>query len=163
VGSYPTVSPPTAPGRSPGGGLLSVALARGSRRVAVNNSPTLRSPDVPRHPARGDAATVGSQRIVERPAPVSWALHDSMDGPGLGSTTESCSKWRGACSTVAFSVHGGGRMAAGGSHLCRGELTSRLRSCRELSDRLPSGLANELVAFGNGLVARPRQTPVVGL
>jgi len=49
VGSYPTVSP--LPGRRvspPPGGLLSVALSRGSPRVAVNNRPALWSPDVPR-------------------------------------------------------------------------------------------------------------------
>ena len=56
VGSYPTVSPlprPTVAGR---GGLFSVALSRGSPRVAVNNHPALWSPDVPRRGYRPDAA-----------------------------------------------------------------------------------------------------------
>src|SRR2546428_5230704 len=54
VGSYPTVSPlPDADGA---GGLFSVALSRGSPRVAVSNHPALWSPDVPRRgqwPRRG--------------------------------------------------------------------------------------------------------------
>jgi hypothetical protein len=58
VVSYTTVSPlPRARAR---GGLFSVALSRGSPRVAVDNHPALRSPDFPRHraPKRqpGDAA-----------------------------------------------------------------------------------------------------------
>ncbi len=61
VGSYPTVSPSPA-GREPpkrprrGGGLFSVALSRGSPRVAVNNRPALWSPDVPRRRSPADAA-----------------------------------------------------------------------------------------------------------
>jgi hypothetical protein len=39
---------PYRPGRGRGGGLFSVALSRGSPRVAVSNHPALRSPDVPR-------------------------------------------------------------------------------------------------------------------
>lgn len=46
VGSYPTVSPLPSP--SGDGGLFSVALSRGSPRVAVSNHPALWSPDVPR-------------------------------------------------------------------------------------------------------------------
>src|SRR6478609_8864802 len=50
VVSYTTVSPlpPTVP---IDGGLLSVALSRGSRRVAVSNHLALWSPDFPRRPA----------------------------------------------------------------------------------------------------------------
>lgn len=47
VVSYSTLSPlPHAPER--GGGLLSVALSRGSLRVGVTHRPALWSPDVPR-------------------------------------------------------------------------------------------------------------------
>src|SRR5690606_4424726 len=50
--SYTTVSP--LPGTEVPGGLLSVALSRGSPRVAVSHHPALWSPDVPRGaPARG--------------------------------------------------------------------------------------------------------------
>src|SRR5215470_19838982 len=54
VGSYPTVSPLPHPPAGAGGrgGLLSVALSRGSPRVAVSNHPALWSPDVPRRPHR---------------------------------------------------------------------------------------------------------------
>ena len=45
VGSYPTLSP--SPTSCPMGGLLSVALSRGSPRVAVSHRPALWSPDVP--------------------------------------------------------------------------------------------------------------------
>ena len=48
VGSYPTVSP--LPAGHPAGGLFSVALSRGSPRVAVSHRPALWSPDVPRSP-----------------------------------------------------------------------------------------------------------------
>ncbi len=50
-----------------GGGLFSVALSRGSPRVAVNNHPALWSPDVPRPPLRVDA--------VAQPAfrPADWS------------------------------------------------------------------------------------------
>jgi hypothetical protein len=45
------------------GGLFSVALSRGSPRVAVNNHPALRSPDVPRRrPAKGADATARPTR-----------------------------------------------------------------------------------------------------
>src|SRR5689334_15911009 len=56
VGSYPTVSPlpPGSHAARPGGGLFSVALSRGSPRVAVSNHPALWSPDVPRRPLRAD-------------------------------------------------------------------------------------------------------------
>jgi len=56
VVSYTTVSPlPPALAR-PGGGLFSVALSRGSRRVAVSNHPALWSPDFPRQHHGADAA-----------------------------------------------------------------------------------------------------------
>src|SRR5690625_2722081 len=50
VVSYTTLSPlpPLPEGRD--GGLLSVALSRGSPRVGVTHHPALWSPDVPRHP-----------------------------------------------------------------------------------------------------------------
>ncbi len=47
VVSYTTVSP-LPPEPKPDGGLFSVALSRGSPRVAVSNHPALWSPDVPR-------------------------------------------------------------------------------------------------------------------
>ena len=46
VVSYTTVSP--LPGAEAPGGLFSVALSRGSPRVAVSHHPALWSPDVPR-------------------------------------------------------------------------------------------------------------------
>ena len=46
VVSYTTVSP--LPPDLTGGGLLSVALSRGSPRVGVTDHPALRSPDLPR-------------------------------------------------------------------------------------------------------------------
>jgi hypothetical protein len=52
VGSYPTVSPLPRPTTTRRGGLLSVALSRGSPRVAVSNHPALWSPDVPRQSLR---------------------------------------------------------------------------------------------------------------
>ena len=42
-----------------GGGLFSVALSRGSRRVAVGNHPALWSPDFPRRPAGGPTGRRG--------------------------------------------------------------------------------------------------------
>jgi len=50
VVSYTTVSP-LPPIVQINGGLFSVALSRGSRRVAVDNHPALWSPDFPRRPA----------------------------------------------------------------------------------------------------------------
>src|SRR5512133_3966196 len=54
VSSYLTLSP--LPPAEAGGGFLSVALSRGSPRVAVSHHPALRSPDVPRHRFPGNAA-----------------------------------------------------------------------------------------------------------
>ena len=63
VVSYTTVSPlPGAPKRP--GGLFSVALSRGSPRVAVNNHPALWSPDVPRR--RVSPPTRPPSRLVRR-------------------------------------------------------------------------------------------------
>jgi hypothetical protein len=62
VGSYPTVSP--LPGVSPPGGLFSVALSRGSPRVAVNNHPALWSPDVPRQQGTCPPLTRPPGRLV---------------------------------------------------------------------------------------------------
>src|SRR6478735_7220900 len=55
VVSYTTVSP--LPAAEAAGGLFSVALSRGSPRVAVGHHPALWSPDVPRQ-GRGPDATV---------------------------------------------------------------------------------------------------------
>ncbi|CAD5942884.1 protein of unknown function [Streptomyces sp. KY75] len=55
--SYTTVSP--LPGTEVPGGLFSVALSRGSPRVAVSHHPALWSPDVPREESR---------RILTRPS-----------------------------------------------------------------------------------------------
>jgi hypothetical protein len=57
VVSYTTVSPLPRPGGR--GGLFSVALSRGSPRVAVSNHPALRSPDFPRraYPSRAAQPT----------------------------------------------------------------------------------------------------------
>jgi hypothetical protein len=55
VVSYTTVSP--LPAAEAPGGLFSVALSRGSPRVAVGHHPALWSPDVPRQ-GRGPDATV---------------------------------------------------------------------------------------------------------
>ena len=66
VVSYTTVSP--LPGRTEArpGGLFSVALSRGSPRVAVSNHPALWSPDVPRR--RVAPPTRPSGRLVRRTA-----------------------------------------------------------------------------------------------
>jgi hypothetical protein len=76
VVSYTTVSPlPRAVAR---GGLFSVALSRGSPRVAVDNHPALRSPDFPRRrsedrrrgrPASSSAPTAYSGEITTSDAP----------------------------------------------------------------------------------------------
>ena len=70
VGSYPTVSPSPAGA----GGLFSVALSRGSPRVAVSHRPALWSPDVPRpagRPAvpRPPGRLVRAQHSTASPAP----------------------------------------------------------------------------------------------
>ena len=70
VGSYPTVSPSPAGA----GGLFSVALSRGSPRVAVSHRPALWSPDVPRPaglPAvpRPPGRLVRAQHSTASPAP----------------------------------------------------------------------------------------------
>src|SRR5581483_7480269 len=49
------------------GGLFSVALSRGSPRVAVSNHPALWSPDVPRQRVPADA-TARSTRPSRRPS-----------------------------------------------------------------------------------------------
>ena len=48
---------------SVGGGLFSVALSRGSRRVAVSNHPALWSPDFPRR--RPEAPTRPPGRLIQ--------------------------------------------------------------------------------------------------
>ena len=48
------------------GGLFSVALSRGSPRLAVNQRPALRSPDLPR-PARRAAAIQHTPPVVSTP------------------------------------------------------------------------------------------------
>ena len=71
VVSYTTVSP--LPGTEVPGGLLSVALSRGSPRVAVSHHPALWSPDVPR-----EAPPKGTSR--GRP-PGSSAVSTMVPGP----------------------------------------------------------------------------------
>jgi len=61
VVSYTTVSP-SPPDARPGGGLFSVALSRGSPRVAVGNHPALWSPDFPRRTLVGPAAVARPTR-----------------------------------------------------------------------------------------------------
>ncbi len=60
-----------APRFAAGGGLFSVALSRGSPRVAVDNHPALRSPDFPRRnpevPTRPPGLLVRSDRLPRRP------------------------------------------------------------------------------------------------
>src|SRR5690606_7695002 len=65
VVSYTTLSPlPPRPGGRDGG-LLSVALSRGSPRVGVTHRPALWSPDVPRRPGgRRDRLADSSARRV---------------------------------------------------------------------------------------------------
>ena len=72
-----TLAPPRVPARR--GGLLSVALSRGSPRVAVNNHPALWSPDFPRrdtgpsryrHPTRPPGRLVRRRAMVERQSPL---------------------------------------------------------------------------------------------
>ena len=53
-------------GWTPAGGLLSVALSRGSPRVAVNNHPALWSPDVPRRRGTKPQPTRPPGRLVRR-------------------------------------------------------------------------------------------------
>ena len=62
--SYTTVSP--LPSRCALGGLFSVALSRGSPRVAVNNHPALWSPDFPRQILKISTRPPG--RLVRRAA-----------------------------------------------------------------------------------------------
>ena len=68
VVSYTTVSPlprgPRAEARTPRGGLFSVALSRGSRRVAVDNHPALWSPDFPRRSAANGVPTRSPDQLV---------------------------------------------------------------------------------------------------
>ena len=66
VGSYPTVSPLPASSRALPGGLLSVPLSVGFRRLGFPQRPALRCPDFPRTVQRTPAAT--------RPAPPMVAL-----------------------------------------------------------------------------------------
>jgi hypothetical protein len=75
VGSYPTVSP--LPGVSPPGGLFSVALSRGSPRVAVNNHPALWSPDVPRQQGTCPPLTRPPGRLV-RPGSIVRSPRSSL-------------------------------------------------------------------------------------
>src|SRR5262245_58826136 len=88
VGSYPTVSPlPPRPGRD--GGLFSVALSRGSPRVAVNNHPALWSPDVPRRRPLGADAAARPTRPSHLPCYVAMDLIDAcaLVGAGLAAGT----------------------------------------------------------------------------
>ncbi len=74
VVSYTTVSP--LPGRERPGGLFSVALSRGSPRVAVSNHPALWSPDFPRRRTgarrRGRPADSSAPTSLVRRCPTAW-------------------------------------------------------------------------------------------
>ena len=92
VVSYTTVSP-LPPihlhRRCIGGGLFSVALSRGSPRVAVSNHPALWSPDFPRHPFARMTRPPG--RLVRR-AHILTAIRDPRSAkpqirPGTGTGT----------------------------------------------------------------------------
>ena len=65
VRSYRTVSP-SPPSSRGGGGLFSVALSRGSPRVAVSNRPALRSPDFPRRRPAGSCRRFRTSRSSGR-------------------------------------------------------------------------------------------------
>jgi hypothetical protein len=95
VVSYTTVSP--LPSAAAPGGLLSVALSRGSPRVGVTHHLALRSPDLPRGRGNLDRAaarsdSVGGQSLrsdPEQPS-ISWrAVADTLVRPTrrLGRTT----------------------------------------------------------------------------
>ncbi len=71
VVSYTTVSPLPAEA----GGLFSVALSRGSPRVAVGHHPALRSPDVPRQESPPDAAAWPTHPSPMIDAVCRWARH----------------------------------------------------------------------------------------
>ena len=66
-GRWWSLTPPfhPYPPLAAGGGLFSVALSRGSPRVAVDNHPALRSPDFPRRRARPPTRPPG---LLVRPA-----------------------------------------------------------------------------------------------
>lgn len=84
----------TLTGRQTTGGLFSVALSRGSPRVAVSNHPALWSPDFPRSRATGHVpevpATAAARPTRSRcqiiPAgPDRWTIHIGLrDAPPIG-------------------------------------------------------------------------------
>ncbi|GAA4984185.1 hypothetical protein GCM10025792_34510 [Pseudonocardia tropica] len=89
VVSYTTVSPLPRGSGEPRGGLFSVALSRGSPRVAVDNHPALWSPDFPRRdpeapprpPDRLVRTDEGSQEAAVRRRRVA---NSSRVGPAAG-------------------------------------------------------------------------------
>ncbi len=74
-----TGAPPSE--RLGAGGLFSVALSRGSPRVAVNNRPALRSPDFPRRQAAAQPCPFLSTRPPDR------LVRRSLCRPGPGGRT----------------------------------------------------------------------------
>jgi hypothetical protein len=92
VVSYTTVSPlPRRPRGGRRGGLLSVALSRGSPRVGVTDHPALWSPDLPhRAGARRDRPAdspprhrIRRPRRARRPSDVAKSHRITPDGPRL--------------------------------------------------------------------------------
>src|SRR3954451_25069536 len=87
VVSYTTVSP--LPHTRVRGGLFSVALSRGSPRVAVSNHPALRSPDFPRR-LLGVVAVARPARPPDHPtamASTSLRMADAALGVTVGPST----------------------------------------------------------------------------
>ncbi len=76
--SYRTVSPLPPHG---GGGLFSVALSRGSPRVAVSHHFALWSPDVPRHPQKGRRGRLANSPGVSL-AVLLRCVHGGADNAG---------------------------------------------------------------------------------
>ena len=94
VVSYTTVSP--LPASEDAGGLLSVALSRGSPRVGVTHHSALRSPDFPRHCCRDRPADSSAcKRIV----PGAWARPRRADPPETTSSFPSTSLPGGVATT----------------------------------------------------------------
>jgi len=75
---------------TPGGGLFSVALSRGSPRVGVTHHPALRSPDLPRRPRISPWSTRSPGRPV-RPDRIGPAAGVAHGVPRLGTGEPSAS------------------------------------------------------------------------
>jgi hypothetical protein len=102
VVSYTTVSPlPRAEAR---GGLFSVALSRGSPRVAVDNHPALRSPDFPRRRPgdrrRGRPTDSSAERLYPHRASLLRAAQAVSSGPGTPSAGSGAGMVRKGCAVV---------------------------------------------------------------